>query len=75
MEKKCYQCGSSNVAKIVPSTAAYIPEIKKEIAEGRAIVKCCCAGTGTNGQYLCKDCGFQWDYYYERSIQNEKDSE
>jgi hypothetical protein len=69
MEKKCYKCGSANVAKIVPAGAACIPEVKKDIVEGRAIACCCCAGTGSTGSYRCKDCGFEWDYYFELSMQ------
>lgn len=65
MEKKCYQCGSSNVAKVVPASAAGIPEIKNDIMEGRAVVSCCSAGKAGGSVYRCKDCNFEWDYYYE----------
>lgn len=71
MEKKCYRCGSTNVAKVVAASSAYLPEIKKEILEGRAVVNCCCAGGATNGLQRCKDCGFEWDYYYERAMQKD----
>ena len=80
MEKKCYQCGSKNIAKVVPASIASIPEIKKDIMEGRAVVSCCSAGRASGGLYRCKDCNFEWDHYYEIGVQQreaakEKDGE
>lgn len=68
MEKKCYKCGSSNIARFVPASMAHLPEIKKEILEGRAIIRCCPAAILVPGLHYCKDCGFQWDFYYELSM-------
>lgn len=72
MEKKCYKCGSSNIAKVVSASSASIPEIKKDIEEGRSVASCCCAGTGSGGVYRCRDCNFEWDYYYEIGVQQQE---
>lgn len=37
MKKKCYKCGSDNVAKVVSGNAAFIPEVKKDLIAGRCI--------------------------------------
>ena len=66
-DKKCYRCGSFNVAKVVPASLAYLPEIREDILKGKAVTKCCPAGQGVSGQYRCLDCDFEWDYYYEIS--------
>lgn len=72
MKKKCYKCSSANVAKIVSGNAASIPEIKKNLIAGRAVLSCGCGGSGTTGLYRCLDCGFEWDYYYERALEQKK---
>jgi len=68
IEKKCYKCGSEKVVRIVSANAACIPSVKEQILSGKAEMNCCCAGTGSTGMYRCKDCGFEWDYYYERAM-------
>lgn len=75
MERKCYKCGSTNIARVVPASLATVPEIKKEILEGRAVMNCCCAGTGTKELYRCKDCNFEWDYFYELGMKQQEESE
>ena len=72
MKRKCYKCGSTNIAKVVSGNAAFIPEIKKDLIEGRAVLGCGCSGGGTTGLYRCVDCGFEWDYYYERSMEQKE---
>lgn len=72
MEKKCYKCGSANVVKVVPASAAGIPEIKKDIIEGRSVISCCSAGKASGSLYRCKDCNFEWDHYYELGIQQQE---
>lgn len=65
MERKCYKCGSTRIAKVVPASALCIPEVKKDVAEGRSVVNCCCGGVAGSGVYRCLDCNFEWDRYYE----------
>lgn len=72
LEKKCYKCGSANVVKVVPASAAGIPEIKKDIIEGRSIISCCSAGKASGSLYRCKDCNFEWDHYFELGIQQQE---
>jgi len=48
-EKKCFKCGSTHVAKVVPASALCVPEIRKDVEEGRAVANCCCAGTAGSG--------------------------
>ena len=72
MEKKCYKCGSAKVAKVVSGNLAYIPEIRKDLIEGRAVLGCACGGAGTTGVYRCLDCGFEWDYYYEKAMEEKE---
>lgn len=72
MEKKCYKCGSTNVVRVVPASLAGIPEIKKDIEEGRAVASCCCAGAGCGTVYRCQDCNFEWDHYYELGMQQQE---
>ena len=72
MEKKCYKCGSSRVAKVVPASALCIPEIKKDVEEGRAVANCCCGGSAGSGVYRCLDCNFEWDHYFELGMEQEK---
>jgi hypothetical protein len=31
------------VAKVVPASALCVPEIRKDVEEGRAVANCCCA--------------------------------
>ncbi|WP_027399227.1 hypothetical protein [Anaerovorax odorimutans] len=73
MEKKCYKCGSTNVVKVVPAGSACIPGIKEDIKEGRAVVNCCCAGKGSSDIYRCKDCNFEWDYFYELGMKQQEE--
>jgi hypothetical protein len=72
MERKCYRCGSSNVARVVPPSMAADPDVRKEILEGKAVAACCSAGFTASGLYRCKDCNFEWDYYYERARESER---
>lgn len=74
MEKKCFKCGSTDIVKVVPASAASIPEIKKDIEEGRAVMSCCCAGTGRSSVFRCKACGFEWDYYYELGVSHQEEN-
>lgn len=74
MERKCFKCHSTKVVKVVPAAAAGIPEIRRDIQEGRAVVSACCAGTGRSSLYRCQDCGFQWDHYYEIGASQQEES-
>lgn len=71
MELKCYRCGSTQVAKVIPAKAAFLPEWKAEIAAGRAVAACGCGGTAGAQVKRCLSCGFEWDYYYERAMELE----
>lgn len=71
MEQKCYRCGSARVAKVIPAKAAFLPEWKEELASGRAVAACGCGGTAGSQVKRCQDCGFEWDYYYERAMEME----
>ena len=71
MELKCYRCGSTQVAKVIPAKAAFLPEWKAEIAAGRAVAACGCGGTAGAQVKRCLSCGFEWDYYYERAMEME----
>lgn len=70
-DRKCFQCGSSHVAKVVPASALCVPEIRKDVEEGRAVTNCCCSGSAGSGIYRCLDCGFEWDHYMEMSMLQE----
>lgn len=68
IEKTCFRCGSKRVAKVVPASALCVPEIRKDVEEGRAVTNCCCGGTAGSGIYRCLDCNFEWDRYMELSM-------
>lgn len=72
MERKCYRCGSARIAKIVSPTSANLAGIRKEIIEGKAIVKCGCGTMGSTGRYQCLDCDFEWDHFFEMAKEQEK---
>jgi hypothetical protein len=73
-DRICYKCGSSHVAKVVPASALCVPEIRKDVEEGRAVTNCGCGGTSGSGIYRCLDCGFEWDHYMELSMLQELDA-
>lgn len=72
MGKKCFKCGSTNVVKVVSGNAAFIPEVKEELIAGKAVMGCGCGGSASTGLQRCMDCGFEWDYYYERAMEQKE---
>lgn len=73
IEKQCPRCESYNVAKVVSAKAACIPEIQEELRQGKAVLNCCCCGTGSVDPFRCLDCGFEWDYYIELGMKQNKE--
>jgi hypothetical protein len=69
--KTCLRCGSDHVVKVVPASALCVPEIRKDVEEGRAVANCCCSGSAGSGIYRCLDCNFEWDRYLEMGILEE----
>jgi len=45
-----------------------VPELRKEVKEGRAIVCTACCGTGSSRTFKCKSCKLQWDENMEEDI-------
>ena len=72
MERTCYNCGSTRVARVVSPSAANLSGIRREIIEGKAIVKCGCGTMGSSGRYQCLDCDFEWDHYFEITKEQER---
>lgn len=71
MDKKCFKCGSDQIVAIVPAVSALIPEVKADIMTGKAEIACCRTNFATGSRYKCKNCGFEWDSYYEIAQERE----
>lgn len=52
-----------------------VPELRKEVKEGRAIVCAACCGTGSARTFRCKDCKLQWDENMEKEIRASRKKE
>lgn len=69
MSRRCPRCESDNTIKVYSARALAIPEFRKEVEEGLAIVgECGCHGTGNGIEYKCRDCNLQWDELMEEGI-------
>ena len=72
MDKTCDKCGSDQIVTMVSAASAVIPDVKEAIMKGTAEIGCCRIGVTSGGRYRCKNCGFEWDTYYEIQQQREK---
>lgn len=74
--KKCPRCDSENTMRVVTSAMLLaVPELRKEVKEGRAIVCAACCGTGSARTFRCKDCKLQWDENMEEEIRASRKKE
>ena len=69
--KTCPRCDSDNVVRVLTfSMILAVPELRKEVKEGRAIVCTAYCGTGSSRTFKCKSCKLQWDENMEDAIRN-----
>lgn len=69
MARQCPRCNSNNTVRVYAARALAIPEYRKEVEEGLAIVGYCgCHGIGSGIEYKCRDCDLQWDELMEDGI-------
>lgn len=74
MERKCPKCASDQVVELVPSAAAIVPEVQEKIAEGKAETACCGRAVTAGQVFRCKNCNFEWDFYYEVAQEDKKNA-
>ena len=67
--KTCPRCDSNNVVRVLTSSMILaVPELRKEVKEGRAIVCTAGCGTGSSRTFKWKSCKLQWDENMEDAI-------
>ena len=66
--RKCFQCDSENVIKLIPAKALIFPEKRAEIESGIAEILYECAAFQTGYLWKCKDCGYKWDPLMEKQL-------
>ncbi|UCG78548.1 MAG: hypothetical protein JSV21_01570 [Nitrospirota bacterium] len=54
--RKCPNCGSKRIARILYGPADFYPELTEEVESGRAVVKPCCT-RGPVASWECSFCG------------------
>ena len=72
-KKTCPRCDSEKVVRVVTSSMILaVPELRKEVKEGRAVVCTACCGTGSSRTFRCKSCKLQWDENMESDIRKSR---